>query len=95
MGVHATERNLEESPADMSDAQFGTDTDFRRPARVGIVLYLVLAIVCFRFSAQFASASIGDFQTPSVKRAGDGCSSLLARQSPKWSTGATAIRPPA
>jgi len=47
---------VEESPADMSDAQFGTDTDFRRTARVHMVLYLVLAIVCLSF---FSAIRIG------------------------------------
>src|SRR5262245_15930151 len=47
---------VEESPADMSDAQFGTDTDFRRTARVHMVLYLVLAIVGLSF---FSAIRIG------------------------------------
>ena len=47
--AHPTERNLEESTADMSDAQFGTDPDVRRIPRARMVLYLALAIVCLSF----------------------------------------------
>jgi hypothetical protein len=51
-----TERDLEESAADMSDAQFGTHPDFGRTPRVHIVLYLTLVIVCLSL---FSTIRIG------------------------------------